>query len=53
MAYTPAQWDKIQSTMPQEDRVSYIEYLQVADPTAYKKLSSAAFASLKADAHRP
>jgi hypothetical protein len=53
MVYTPAQWDKIQSTMPQEDRVSYIEYLQVADPTAYKKLSSAAFASLKEDSIDP
>jgi hypothetical protein len=53
MAYTPAQWDKIQSTMPQEDRVSYIEYIKVADPTTYKKLSGDAFSSLKKDSFEP
>jgi hypothetical protein len=53
MAYTPAQWDKIQSTMPQEDRVSYIEYIKVADPTTYKKLSGDAFLSLKKDSFEP
>lgn len=42
MALTPAQWDKVQSTMPQEDRISYLEYLQAADPAEYARLTSPA-----------
>jgi hypothetical protein len=58
MAYTPLQWDKIQSTMPQEDRVSYTEYLKVADPAEYKRLTTPAptgslLSRLKADAQEP
>jgi hypothetical protein len=36
MALTPAQWDKAQSSLPQEDRISYLEYLKIADPAEYK-----------------
>jgi len=42
MVYTPLQWDKIQSTMPQEDRVSYLEYIKIADPAEYKRLTTSA-----------
>jgi hypothetical protein len=58
MVYTPLQWDKIQSTMPQEDRVSYLEYIKIADPAQYKKLitpasTSSLLSKLKADAQKP
>jgi hypothetical protein len=58
MAYTRLQWDKIQSTMPQEDRVSYLEYIKIADPAEYKKLTTPAptgslLSRLKADAQEP
>ena len=36
MALTPAQWDKAQSSLPQEDRIPYLEYLKIADPAEYK-----------------
>jgi hypothetical protein len=54
MAQTEAQWNKFQSLLPQEDRVSYLEYLKVADPSAYRQLTGAAgIASLKADSLEP
>jgi hypothetical protein len=40
MALTPAQWDKAQSSLPQEDRISYLEYLKAADPAEYARLTS-------------
>jgi hypothetical protein len=53
MAYTRLQWDKIQSTMPQEDRVSYLEYIKIADPAEYAVLTApktTTLSRLKADA---
>jgi hypothetical protein len=39
MAYTQAQWDRIQSSLDPDARVSYLEYLQSADPVQYAKLT--------------
>jgi hypothetical protein len=54
MAQTEAQWNRFQQQLPPEDRISYLEYLQVADPAAYRQLTGAAsVASLKADSLEP
>jgi hypothetical protein len=50
MAYTEAQWNKIQATMPPEDRVPYLAYLREADPATYNKLANP-LGGLKADAN--
>lgn len=39
MAYTQAQWDRIQSSLDPDARVSYLEYLKSADPVQYAKLT--------------
>jgi len=39
MAYTQAQWNKIQSTLDPDARVSYLDYLKSADPAQYAKLT--------------
>jgi hypothetical protein len=39
MAYTKAQWDRIQSSLDPDARVSYLDYLQSADPAQYAKLT--------------
>jgi hypothetical protein len=39
MAYTQAQWDKIQSSLDPDVRVSYLEYLKSANPAQYAKLT--------------
>jgi hypothetical protein len=54
MAYTEAQWNRIQRDLPPEDQVSYLEYLRQADPAAYRRLTgAAAMVSLKADSLEP
>lgn len=47
MAYTEAQWNKFQAALPAEERISYMEYLKIADPVAYSKTPGAALTSLK------
>lgn len=37
MAYTEKQWNSFQASLPPEDRISYLEYLQSADPEAYER----------------
>lgn len=49
MAYTQKQWNDLQASLPAEDRVSYLDYLKIAEPTKYNNLSSAALTKLKAD----
>jgi hypothetical protein len=52
MAYTEAQWNKFQSTLPAEERTSYLDYLKEADPASYNRLVNG-LANLKADAQEP
>lgn len=47
MAYTEAQWNKFQASLPAEDRVSYLDYLKEEDPAAYNKLVSKILENLK------
>jgi len=55
MAYTEAQWNKFQASLPLEERMSYLEYLRVTDPAAYDKFvaKSTPLSRLKADAAEP
>lgn len=53
MAYTEAQWNKFQASLPPEDRVSYIDYIREADPAEYNRLISAAVSLLKAEGAEP
>jgi len=39
MAYTQAQWNRIQSTLDPDARTSYLDYLKSADPAQYAKLT--------------
>jgi hypothetical protein len=39
MAYTQAQWDKIQSTLDPDARMPYLEYIKSADPARYAQLT--------------
>ena len=39
MAYTQAQWDRLQASLDPDARVSYLEYLQSADPAKYMALT--------------
>jgi len=47
MAYTEAQWNKFQASLPAEDRISYLDYLKEEDPAAYNKLVSKILENLK------
>jgi hypothetical protein len=47
MAYTEAQWNNLQASLPSEDRMGYMEYLKIADPVAYSKTAGAALTNLK------
>jgi hypothetical protein len=49
MAYTEAQWNQFQATLPPEERISYLAYLRAADPAAYNKFIGATVSNLKAD----
>jgi hypothetical protein len=58
MAYTEAQWNRLQVDMPPEDRVSYLEYLRLNEPAKYATLTNtaptgSALSRLKADAQEP
>ena len=57
MAYTEKQWNNLQEMLPPEDRVSYLQYLQSADPAKYATLTNAptgtVLSRLKADAQEP
>jgi len=52
MAYTEAQWNDFQLTLPAEERTSYLDYLKEADPASYNRLVNG-LANLKADAQEP
>jgi len=47
MAYTEAQWNKFQASLPAEERMSYLDYLKETDPAAYNKLVSKILENLK------
>ena len=47
MAYTEAQWNKQQAVLPPEDRMSYIDYIQQADPAQYNRIVGAVLQNLK------
>jgi hypothetical protein len=47
MAYTEAQWNKFQASLPAEDRISYLDYLKEEDPAAYNKLVGKILENLK------
>ena len=49
MAYTEKQWNDLQAKLPVEDRVSYLDYLKIAEPNKYNNLSDATLARLKQD----
>jgi hypothetical protein len=49
MAYTEKQWNDLQAKLPAEDRVSYLDYLKIAEPNKYNNLSDATLARLKQD----
>ena len=55
MAYTQAQWNSFQASLPPEDRISYLEYLQKADPAKYAELQKKqkTLERLKADSLPP
>ena len=55
MAYTQAQWNSFQASLPPEDRISYLEYLQKADPAKYAELQKQqqTLERLKADSLPP
>jgi hypothetical protein len=48
MAYTEAQWNNIQRSMPPEDQVSYLEYIRQADPAKYTALTGGTLQQFKA-----
>jgi hypothetical protein len=39
MAYTQAQWDRIQSSLDPDARMSYLDYIKSADPAKYAQLT--------------
>ena len=47
MALTPAQFAKQQASLPPEDRISYLDYLQTADPAEYAKLTKPTTSTLQ------
>ena len=47
MAYTAEQWNNFQATLPVEDRVSYLDYLQEEDPAEYSRVVSSILENLK------
>lgn len=49
MAYTEKQWNDLQAKLPVQDRVSYLDYLKIAEPNKYNNLSDATLARLKQD----
>jgi hypothetical protein len=49
MAQTEKQWNEFQASLPAEERVSYLDYLKIAEPVKYDNLSGATLARLKAD----
>ena len=53
MALTEAQWNKFQASLPPEDRVPYLNYLQEVDPGAYNKAIGATLSRLKAESQEP
>jgi hypothetical protein len=53
MAYTEAQWNKFQASLPPEDRLPYLTYLQETDPGAYNKAIGATLSRLKAESQEP
>ena len=53
MAQTEAQWNRFQQQLPPEDRISYLEYLQVADPNEYARLVGTAPTSAPTSAPIP
>jgi chemotaxis protein histidine kinase CheA len=47
MAYTEAQWNKFQASLPAEERMSYLDYLKETDLAAYNKLVGKILENLK------
>ena len=47
MALTPAQFAKQQASLPTEDRISYLDYLQTADPAEYARLTKPTTSTLQ------
>ena len=49
MAYTEAQWNTFQASLPANERTPYLEYLRAVDPAAYNRLTTTTVSRLKAD----
>jgi len=47
MAYTEAQWNKFQAALPEEERMSYLDYLKETDPAEYSRVVSSILENLK------
>jgi hypothetical protein len=47
MAYTEAQWNKLQASLPAEERMSYLDYLKETDPAGYSRAVSSILENLK------
>jgi hypothetical protein len=47
MAYTEAQWNKFQASLPAEERMSYLDYLKETDLAAYNRLVGKILENLK------
>ena len=47
MAYTEAQWNNLQASLPAEERMSYLDYLKETDPAGYSRAVSSILENLK------